>query len=272
MNILLCGEGVTDVGEKAGYDIKLGRFIWNEGTIPVFIRRILEENGLIYEGSDTIRFICYTAVELAREKRKRHIAGQKRRFADGTNNALIPSAPLSGHSDVAACLIRRARSDGEEFDIVGMFKDTDRETGVPNTSHAAQKKHESTKQEILRGFESENVSIEKCFVAVPIRILENWLLSDSTAIAVVNERGKTPDIIEYPCPEELWGKEVQGTKHPKILLAKELEKCKGGNRSHPEKCLVIAENADLDKYRKKCPSFDEFYNDLIQAAKSVTPN
>ena len=35
MNILLCGEGVTDVGERGEYDVKLGDYIWNEGSIPV---------------------------------------------------------------------------------------------------------------------------------------------------------------------------------------------------------------------------------------------
>ena len=272
MNILLCGEGVTDVGERGEYDVKLGDYIWNEGSIPVIIRRILQEHAATENSTGNIHFICYTVADIAREFRPKHSAGQRKRFANGKKIENSAYKHHEGHTDVAAGLIRRAKSDGKAFDIVGMFKDTDRETGASNTPQKKKKKHDSTKQEILNGFEFEEVPLEKCFVAIPIRILENWLLSDSAAIAAVNQKGSTPYITDYPHPETLWGKEEPGTNHPKILLAKELKKCKCGNQSHVDKCLVIAENANLDRYKQKCPSFSEFYSDLLQAAQSYLSN
>ena len=155
----------------------------------VVIRRILQEHAATENSTGNIHFICYTVADIAREMRPKHSEGQRKRFANGKKIENSAYKHQEGHTDVAAGLIRRAKSDGKAFDIVGMFKDTDRETGASNTPHEAQKKHDSTKQEILNGFEFEEVPLEKCFVAIPIRILENWLLSDSAAIAAVNQKG-----------------------------------------------------------------------------------
>lgn len=265
MRILLYGEGITDVGERGEFNAIKGDFDWNEGTIPVLIRRIIQEN----HNTDDIEFIFYSSEQLKRENRtgNQHSKGQRRRNTEARNECKDDF--FKGHANVASALIRRARADGKEFDIVGMFKDTDRAQGAKNNMHQAKKKYHEVVSEIESGFKNE-LKYEKknYFAVVPIRILENWLISDPEAICAVNCHGKTPNITNYSKPEEMWGAEVDGSNHPKILLKQELEKCKN-NLSHYEKCLIIADKMNFDLVIHKCQSFSDFYEKLITVVNWV---
>lgn len=265
MRILLYGEGITDVGERGAFSSEEGCYKWKEGTIPRLIKRILHEKC----GIDNVEFIFYTHEQVKREIRtgNRHSSGQRRRSKE------IPPAnediSFKGHAEMASALIRRANADGEKFDIVGMFKDTDRNQGTKNNFIQAKKKYNEVVSQIEIGLKNE-ISDEKknYFAIVPIRILENWLISDSEAICAVNCHGKTPNITNYSKPEEMWGAEVDGSNHPKILLKQELEKCKN-NLSHYEKCLIIADKMNFDLVIHKCQSFSDFYEKLITVVNWV---
>ncbi len=267
MIVVLSGEGPTDVGKRGDYDPITCDYKWIEGSIPVIIRRLLKEELDL----QVVTFKLYCDKELIRETRKsnRHSKGQRRRFSEnrGSSDTDSENIKITGHADAARLLVRRAAADGIDYDLIGVYKDSDKAAGTKKDHHNAVKKFEEVVDQIVTGFRSELYDRNNFFPVVPIRILENWLISDSKAIEAVNEKGKV-SVTDYKNPEDKWGNEVPDSDHPKILLEKELSKCRSG-LNHNEKCVVIAENMDFDVVRKKCFSFSEFYNALSTAYYST---
>ena len=266
MIVVLSGEGPSDVGKRGEYDPVTGDFKWIEGAIPVIIRRLLKEE----LGVKDIRFKLYCDKELIRETREsKHSKGQRRRFSEKRSLPYEDNIRITGHADAARTLVRRAAADGINYDLIGVYKDSDKAAGTKKNFHNALKKYEEVVDQIKSGFISElSADAENYFAVVPIRILENWLISDPKAIEAVNEKGKV-SITDYPKPEDKWGDEVPGSDHPKILLEKELSKCHFKKSDKNEKFLIIAENMDFEVVRKKCYSFSEFCNALSAAYYSL---
>ena len=261
MIVLLCGEGPTDVG-KDEYNPFTAQYEWKNGTIPIFIQRIL---GTL--DAKNVEFRCVTdkmLLKLQRKKEgKQHSAGQRRRRKEGFPSDGKPSQPNYGHAQTAAALLEYADSNGITYDIVGMYKDTDRETGKKNTVIEARKKHDEVVKQIHEGF----LDKENAFAAVPIRILENWLIADENALKGLKERGgNDKNIKSISNPEELWGSHNDRTSnYPKYYLERILRQLNVPEENNTDAFCSIAESADLEVLKNKCGSFSMFCEELTVA-------
>jgi len=100
---------------------------------------------------------------------------------------------------------------------------------------------------------AENEDIP-CLAIIPKRMIESWLLADTSLFGV--------DFTLPKPPEELWGKEKAGGNHPKDIMGMALA---GLHKSDiTEAFAELAWEADISVLLKKCPiSFYTFYCDLL---------
>ena len=111
----------------------------------------------------------------------------------------------------------------------------------------------NSKENLIRSITSkiQGCSIRKKLICIPVEELEAWFLSDMTNIKNVFSLQKKPK--DIPNPENV--------NSPKEHLEK-IVKSHSDKRKVSLSTLVnkkIAENVDLDLIRKKCPSFNDFY-------------
>jgi hypothetical protein len=100
----------------------------------------------------------------------------------------------------------------------------------------------------------------KRLAMVPKEMTESWLLADVKAINLLGDGTKTVDMSKNP--ENLWGdKHDPNSNYPKNYLKRNLDKL--GVEYNSESCTRIAENADIEILKHRCPlSFGQFYSDM----------
>lgn len=231
MKILLSGEGRTDYGEK-----EYGTNEWKDGPVQVLISKIFT--------SDSIEFICVEKQDLLNRKTK---LGKK------------TLGELKGHGIVAYLLGFWARENKIDYDIISLYRDCDKDSGVKSSDvRACQIRYERIKSDIINGF-SKICNRNNYVAIVPVRMIENWLLSDIGSFEKAFDNSEPYKLPKNP--EQIWGdKDDKSSNYPKYCLHRVIY----GYNSKPcrEIYCTIAEHIDLDVIKQKCPSFDDFYNTI----------
>jgi hypothetical protein len=123
---------------------------------------------------------------------------------------------------------------------------------------------------ISEGFEPFRSKGFNCLAIIPKEMIESWLLADVTAINSLGD-GTNP-VNQSPNPETLWGdKDDPNSNYPKNYLKRNLEKF--GLENTRETYAQIAENADIEVLKRRCPeSFGQFYTDMQSFMQTfITP-
>jgi hypothetical protein len=99
-----------------------------------------------------------------------------------------------------------------------------------------------------------------CLAMVPKEMLESWLLADVKAINKLGDGKRNID--QSPEPEDLWGdKNDPNSNYPKNYLIRNLAEL--GLESNRDTYAQIAENADIEVLKRRCPkSFGRFWEDM----------
>ena len=221
INVLILGEGSTDVGTLNGF----GQ--WEKGCIMILIEKINEQVTLKYKPV---------------QKKSLPITLPKK-----------DQGKFKGHGKNIQKLVFYSHLKKIEHDIVVYYGDTDKESGTNNSEIQARK---ASKQAYEQAHEALEFYHKKGFAIIPIRMLESWLLGDPVAFEKTFGRK-----IELPnTPELLWGnKNDPESQYPKHVLDKTLSSL--GSTSNRQVFCNIVQNINLDKLYNQCPiSFPPFFD------------
>ncbi|MCD8479270.1 MAG: DUF4276 family protein [Candidatus Cloacimonetes bacterium] len=127
------------------------------------------------------------------------------------------------------------------------------------------KDHKAKISILTQGFTNSGVSI-RCIPMVPMAMIENWLLADAQAYAVVFKQ--TPKSPALPSkPETIWGSKHDNlSNHPKRYFNRVIDQF----QTKPDDYLNdLAYNSRPTALESKCPSsYSPFYKD-IQSLKDI---
>lgn len=228
LRIAIIGEGKNDYGWHIYGE-------WQEGTVQVFLRKLLEGFDLdftsIYEKK---------AVVLGRGRyRKEKLKGAAKKVLPFLKNY-----------------------QKEKFDLLIFYSDSDKMQRNRATKIEALKNYQAKKEEIVTGLELvKNTMNLQGVIMMPIRMIENWLLSDANAFKeLFDEIPRNPKLPKEP--EFIWGNEQdRESNHPKNYLRRVLEQYK--KTSHTEIFKEIAEHIEVETIMITCEnSFKPFYEEL----------
>lgn len=243
LKIAIIGEGKNDIGWSA-YG-KYGE--WNEGTVQVFLRKLLDEAEIEFTQIPNSR-VRGTALGRGRYRK----GGSKK-----LRGAALKVLPFlyNGYAD-------------EHFDLLVFYSDSDKTQRRKATKREALKNYLVKRQEINMGLElvKEKIDLDG-IIMMPIRMIENWLLADANAFKEMF--GEFPTKPKLPKePEFIWGDEQdRKSSHPKNYLRRVLEQF--GETSHTEIFKEIAENIEIETIIVTCSnSFQPFYEELQRFIES----
>lgn len=243
MKIAVTGEGVTDYGAK-----EYGTTEWKWGPVAIYLTRIAEQNNVEVE----LYPIPREQVDNLR---------LQRRSLMGLEGKAIPSRKF-------AELMKREKC------VYGVyFCDADRETGAKNSSaKIAEKQLDKRYHEVILGLESE---CHDKIPMIPLRMIENWIMSDISAIEKVYDKKFKKVISQKDC-ELLWGDKYDpDSNYPKNYLARMVHSLDKNYEEEPmnaETFCKIAEQQNLDTVRAICHrSFEKFYSDYMKMLEHGEP-
>lgn len=243
MKIAVTGEGVTDYGEK-----EYGTDKWKWGPVAVYLIRIAQKKGVNVE----LHPIPREQIESLK---------LQRRSLMGLEGKAIPSRKF-------AELMKREKC---EYGVY--FCDADREAGAKNSNDVQAKRQLDARYgEVMQGLESvEHNKIPM----IPLRMIENWIMSDLSAIEKVYNKKFKKRISLNDC-ELLWGdKHNPDSNYPKHYLGRMIHSLDKKYADEPigaETFCAIAEQQNLDTVRKICHrSFERFYSDYIKMLEHGKP-
>ncbi len=100
---------------------------------------------------------------------------------------------------------------------------------------------------------------------IPLRMIENWIISDQSAIEAVYDKRYGKNVVPADC-ELLWGdKNDPNSNYPKQFLKRmirSLDKKYAKEIPSAETFCDIASEQDINILRNKCNiSFEQFYHD-----------
>ena len=252
IRIAITSEGPTDVG-KMEYSDKKRQLVFQKGPIPIYFNRILHD--------DNIEFVYVNRKDLdaadsnGRLRLQGHI---KERFKGQTKHAMY-FKKLANYQNV---------------DVAVFDSDADTDsTQNPHNEHACQERYDQIKAEIQTGFEIATVAgataeQKDCpgIAVVPVKMIESWMMADSTIFERVFGKRKTKEKIPAR-PELEWGsKDSPQSNYPKNQLKRIMEEFQA--EPCQETFCELAMEQNLDAMSKSCPiSFQPFYDD-VKALKS----
>jgi len=155
LKIAIIGEGKNDFGWPVFGD----NDSWNEGAVQIFLRKLF--------GNLEVEFIAI------RGGRTSNLGGgrYKKRKLKGAANKVFPF--LQKHLK-------------EDFDLLVFYSDSDKTQGKKASEREAIKKYKDRRTEVLNGLELvKEVKHLDSVMMIPIRMIENWLLSDANAFKKV---------------------------------------------------------------------------------------
>lgn len=235
MKMFLTGEGPTDCG-RSRFDKKSSQFVWEDGPVQVYIRKIIPDLQIDTFGKAELRDLSAT------RKTKRN----QRSTQD-----------LEGHGQRAFYIAQLATEKG--YDITAMYSDADKTSGsTQKDTTSCQKRFSLISGQILAGLQRGGAS--KPLAIVPMKMIECWILGDRKAFVEVF--GSAPKQAQFKNPELLWGDEHDPeSDYPKNRLARILKEC--GGESSQDTFVTIANASDIATLCKSCPiSFADFFSQL----------
>lgn len=213
INILILGEGPTDVGRPDGNGG------WQNGCLLHLIEKINPKK--------TLKFLPVQKADLPKTIHKK-----------GTKK-------FEGHGKNIEKLIFHSSLKRINHNIVVYFGDTDKKSGTKNTP--VQAKHAS-QQAYAQAYDALNFFNKKGFAIIPLRMLESWLLADEVSF----EKTFGTKIQLPKNPEYLWGdKNDPDSNHPKNLLDKILTAL--NSKSSQQVFCELVQNINLASLCSKCP-------------------
>lgn len=238
LKIAIIGEGKNDYGWAVYGE-------WKEGAVQVLLRKLFIDLD--------VEFVPIQSRRASNLGRGRY---QKRKLK-GAANKVLPF--LKKHLK-------------EDFDLLVFYSDSDKTQGKRASKREAIKKYQDRKAEILNGLDLvKEVKKLESVMMIPIRMIENWLLSDANAFKeIFGEIPRKPNLPKEP--EFIWGDEQdRNSNHPKNYLQNVLEQY--GENSHTEIFKEIAEHIEVETIMVTCEnSFKPFYEELqvyIQKIKNA---
>lgn len=235
MKMFLTGEGPTDCGRNR-FDKKSSRFVWEDGPVQVYIRKIIPDLQIDTFGKAELRDLSAT------RKTKRN-----QRSTQG----------LEGHGQRAFYIAQLATEKG--YDIAAMYSDADKSSGSTQKDMVScQRRYDLISGQILAGLRRGGA--DKPLAIVPMKMIECWILGDREAFVKIF--GSAPKQALFKDPELLWGDEHDPESgYPKNRLARILREC--GEKSSQDTFVTIANASDITTLCKSCPiSFADFFSQL----------
>lgn len=168
--ILIYGEGPTDVGVVNVYGE------WEKGCIVTLIQRINPTINIDFIPPPRKEVISATRVVPMKGKTK-----------------------IEGHGIIIQKLIIYARKKNLDYDLIVYYGDTDKQSASKNTIHEAKKTSEAAYHQAFKAFDIFHVD---GIPIIPLRMLESWLLADSTVYRKMFNAGSVPLPAQ---PELIWG-------------------------------------------------------------------
>lgn len=236
--VAVTGEGPTDYGCRK-FDEKSRQYQWQWGPVKVILERCMKGTGR-KESFDWI------PVEKEEWKRTKLLRSDK-----GLRGRAIPARKFRN-------LCR------EQHIFYGIFyTDADRGEDSGKEWYKAEKHFNLIYEEVRSGLGEEGE--ENRFIPmIPLKMIENWLLSDTAAYEKCFGRIPTNPALPRK-PELIWGdKDSPESDYPKNYLSRVLaDVSEGKKESNREVFCELAEGTDIQIMRKSCPlSFDRFYKDI----------
>ena len=230
VKVSMTGEGPTDYGQRNFDTI-------NWGPAYYYVVNALGKD------SDKFEFVFVDK----REYKQIKIQGRRK-------GREIPSAKFHAFSRSIGC-------------NAGIFySDADRQVGKKNDSKEAIKWFNQVYDEVSKGLAGS--STEVFIPMIPLRMIENWQLSDKKALervySVVIDNKDMPR-----SPEFEWGDENDpDSRHPKNLLRAIIGGAKGyatGKDVNRDTMKETAQLSDVNVLKEKCPvSYVRFYEDIMK--------
>ncbi len=227
LRIALIGEGRNDYGGPDGFGD------WKEGAAQPFIRKFASDAEI-----KPIR--------------------KQDRDLKGIGLPLKNFPKLGFHASVIRPYFAKIWELKGEIDLLIIFKDLDKEGSGKASKDQALKSFERAATEFEEAFKFLKDRFQIPAIAmIPMRMLENWLLSDENAFEIAF--GSKPANPKLPYqPEFVWGDEQdRDSEHPKNFIRQVLQQY--GQDKTTDNFILIAKASDIATMRKACPhSFAPF--------------
>ena len=251
MTFFFTGEGPTDYGRQA-----FGSETWQEGAAMYIFRKTAASLGLEHVDIVPIDKKSYAQVHLQRLPHTIKGRGQ------------------TCYKFLMYLQLHKSHTSDEKQQPAVFYCDIDKLPGAKNASETVCKRHYQDETEHINA--AIKCFARPCIAMMPLKMIENWLLSDKAAFQKAFDTTACPAL--PPKPELIWGDDEEPiSNYPKHFMDRVLApllhcNCKQGEVSgHTELFVDIAQNTDIQTLKEKCPiSFVPFYDSLKQLLGDIS--